>query len=210
MRQKFARRSEPQLPLHRAISKSNRRMNPRLRTKHSIIHSILAPVDFSDCSLAGLNYAVKLARKIAARVIVLHVVDLGPVMMSLGNYGSPEHAKAARRRTHDSMRNFIRRVDFNGVPVVTVAVAGYCPSAIYEIAEKEGADLIVMSTHGRTGLRHAVMGSVAEGTIRHARLPVLVVPSVNSNPIFKAAPAVSGRRHNATQSTKEEPCQPRF
>ena len=59
----------------------------------------------------------------------------------------------------------------------TSAVAGYCPTAIYEAAAKQGSDLIVISTHGRTGLRHALLGSVAEGTVRHGGCPVLVVPS---------------------------------
>ena len=190
-------RSRAQLPVPTVAPKPNSRVNPQLRTKRPLIRSILVPVDFSDCSLAGLKYAVVLARQIAARVIVLHVIDLGPVMMSLGDYGSIAHLNAAQRRTHDSMRNFLRRVNFNGVPVISVAVAGYCPNAIYETAEKEGADLIVMSTHGRTGLRHVVMGSVAEGTIRHARLPVVVVPSRT-------------KQERDTTPKKEEPCQPRL
>ena len=197
MRRSSLHRSRAQLPARAAVSKPNGRVNPQLRTKRPLIRSILVPVDFSDCSLAGLNYAVDLAHETAARVVVLHVVDLGPVMMSLDDYGSPAHVKAARCRTRDSMRNFLRRVDFNGVPVVTVAVAGYCPNAIYETAEKEGADLIVMSTHGRTGLRHAVMGSVAEGTIRHARVPIVVVPSRTE-------------QERETTAKKEEPCQPRL
>jgi len=57
------------------------------------------------------------------------------------------------------------------------AVAGYCPGAIYEAAAKKGADLIIISTHGRTGLRRMFIGSVAEGTVRYAACPVVVVPS---------------------------------
>ena len=75
------------------------------------------------------------------------------------------------------MRAFLKRVDFDGVPVDTSAVAGYCPAAIYEAAAKERADLIIISTHGRTGFRRALVGSVAEGTVRSAGCPVLVVPS---------------------------------
>ena len=67
--------------------------------------------------------------------------------------------------------------DFDGVPVDTSAVAGYCPAAINEAAAKHGVDLIIISTHGRTGLRRAFIGSVAEGTVRNAACPVLVVPS---------------------------------
>jgi hypothetical protein len=96
---------------------------------------------------------------------------------SCGDYDSRIYVEAARRRCSKQMQAFLKRVDFDGVPVDTSAIAGYCPAAIYEAAEKEGADLIVISTHGRTGLRHAFLGSVAEGTVRRAGCPVLVVPS---------------------------------
>jgi nucleotide-binding universal stress UspA family protein len=144
-----------------------------------LIRSILVPVDFSDCSLAGLTYAVRFAKEVGARIIVLHVTDLGPVMMTTGcgAYDSPAYIDAARRRCGDQMRAFLKRVDFDGVPVDTSPVAGYCPAAIYQAAVKETADLIIISTHGRTGLRRALIGSVAEGTVRHAACPVLVVPS---------------------------------
>ena len=63
---------------------------PRPRTR-PLIRRILVPVDFSDCSLAGLKYAVRFAREVGARIIVLHVTDFGPVMMTSGSgdYDSP-------------------------------------------------------------------------------------------------------------------------
>jgi nucleotide-binding universal stress UspA family protein len=148
-------------------------------TRQRVIRTILVPVDFSDCSLAGLKYAIKFARNLGARIIVLHVTDLGPVMMTTacGDYDSATYLAAARRRCDDRMQAFLRRVDFGRVPVDALAVAGYCPTAIYEAAAKHAADLIIISTHGRTGLRHALFGSIAEGTVRHAGCPVLVVPS---------------------------------
>jgi len=143
------------------------------------IKKILVPVDFSDCSLAGLNYAVRFAKKIGARIIVVNVVDLGPVMMTTGcgHYDSPTYIEAARRRCGDQMQSFLKRVSFNGVSVNTSAVAGFCPTSIYQSAARKGADLIIMSTHGRTGLRHVLVGSVAERTVRYAKCSVLVVPS---------------------------------
>ena len=151
----------------------------RARARQRLIHTILVPVDFSDCSLAGLTYAVRFAKEVGARIVVVHVADLGPVMMTTGrgDYDSPTYIEAARRRCGDQMKDFLKRVSFDGVPVDASAVAGYCPGAIYEAAAKEGADLIIISTHGRTGLRRAFIGSVAEGTVRHAACPVLVVPS---------------------------------
>jgi nucleotide-binding universal stress UspA family protein len=94
-----------------------------------------------------------------------------------GNYGSPTYLEAARRRCDAQLQAFLKRVDLDGVPVDTSAVAGYCPAAIHEAAAKQDADLIIISTHGRTGLRRALIGSVAEGTVRHAVCPVVVVPS---------------------------------
>jgi nucleotide-binding universal stress UspA family protein len=154
----------------------------RSRARQRLIRTILVPIDFSDCSLAGLKYAIRFAKESGARISVLHVVDLGPTMMTTGagDYDSPIYAEAARRRSADQMRAFLKRADFDGVPVHTSAVAGYCPTAIYETAAKEDADLIIISTHGRTGLRRALIGSVAEGTVRHAACPVIVVPSFAS------------------------------
>ena len=151
----------------------------RTRGRQRLICRILVPVDFSDCSLAGVKFAVRFAQEVGARIIVLHVTDLGPVMMTTacGNYDSPTYTEAARRRCGKQMRAFLKRVDFDGVPVRTSAVAGYCPTAIHEAAAKERADLIIISTHGRTGFRRALVGSVAEGTVRSAICPVLVVPS---------------------------------
>jgi nucleotide-binding universal stress UspA family protein len=153
--------------------------SPRHRVNQRSIRSILVPVDFSDCSLGGVKYAVRFAKQVGARIIILHVADLGPVMMTTGcgEYDSPPYVEAARRRCNDQMQAFLKRVNFQGVPVRTSAIAGYCPAAIYEAAEKQGADLIIISTHGRTGLRRAFIGSVAEGTVRHTACPVLVVPS---------------------------------
>jgi len=151
----------------------------RSRAGKRLIRAILVPVDFSDCSLAGVKFAVRFAQEVGARIIVLHVTDLGPVMMTTacGNYDSPSYTEAARRRSGKQMRAFLKRVDFDGVPVHTSAVAGYCPTAIHEAVAKERADLIIISTHGRTGFRRALVGSVAEGTVRSAACPVVVVPS---------------------------------
>lgn len=151
----------------------------RGRSPRRLIRSILVPVDFSDCSLAGLKYAVKFAKEVGADLIVLHVTDLGPVMMTTGGgeYDSPTYTDAAQHRCGAQMHAFLKRARFDGVRVETSAVAGYCPAAIYEAAAKKAADLIIISTHGRTGLRRALIGSVAEGTVRNAACPVLVVPS---------------------------------
>ena len=160
------------------------------RARQRLIRNIMVPIDFSECSLAGLKYAVKFAKNLRARLIVLHVTDLGPVMMTTacGDYDSPFYLEAARRRCADRMQAFLKQVDFGRVPVDAFAVAGYCPTAICEAATKQAADLIIISTHSRTGLRHALLGSIAEGTLRYAQCPVLVVPSfprIRKEPVTK-------------------------
>src|SRR6516164_4421891 len=103
----------------------------RANKRQRLVRTILVPVDFSDCSRAGLMYAVRFAKEFGARIIVVHVTDLGPVMMTSGSgeYNSPTYIEAARRRCGDRMQTFLKRVDFDGVPVEMSALAGYCPAA---------------------------------------------------------------------------------
>jgi nucleotide-binding universal stress UspA family protein len=172
-------------------SSSNGNGAPRVRMRN-----ILVPVDCSDCSLAGLQYAIEFAKKVAARLIVLHVVDLGPQLMTegCGVYHLSPYKEAAGRVSKPQMRAFLRRVNFGSVPFETAAIAGFCPDGICRAAEEQRIDLIIMSTHGRTGLKHVLIGSVAERVLRHAPCAVLVVPShapvravdVTKRRVFKA------------------------
>jgi universal stress protein A len=175
----------------------------RTRADQRLIRRILVPVDFSDCSLAGVKFAVRFAKQVGARIIVLHVADLGPVMMTTacGDFDSATYTEAARRRCGKQMLAFLKRVDFDGVRVDMSPVAGYCPAAIHQAAAKQRADLIILSTHGRTGLRRAFLGSVAEGTVRAAACPVLVVPSFASTR-KKFDKGRVGQRNPATKSAQ--------
>ncbi|MGZ5020214.1 MAG: universal stress protein, partial [Chthoniobacterales bacterium] len=86
----------------------------RPRADRRLIRRILVPVDFSDCSLAGVKFAVRFAKQVGARIIVLHVTDLGPVMMTTacGDFDSATYTEAARRRYGKQMLAFLKRVDF--------------------------------------------------------------------------------------------------
>ena len=172
-------------------SSSNRNGAPRVRIKN-----ILVPVDCSECSLAGLRYAIDFANEIAASLVVVHVVDLGPQLMTegCGVYHLSPYKEAAAGVSKSQMRAFLCGVNFGSVWYKTSAIAGFCPEGICRAAEKEKVDLIIMSTHGRTGLKHAFIGSVAERVVQHAPAAVLVVPShpamraanVTKRPAFKA------------------------
>lgn len=143
------------------------------------INTILAPVDFSVCSLGGLKHAVQLANKFAARIIVLHVVDVGPVLGADG-YGAYElsrYRELAQAEAEKKMVSFLRSVKFGGVKFNAEVVVGRSVDAICAAAKKFNVDAIVTATHGRTGLKHVLIGSTAEVVMRYAPCPVLVVPS---------------------------------
>lgn len=166
---------------------------------HASINKILVPVDYSKCSLAGLRYAIKFAKKVSASLIVLNVVDLGPQLMTDGYamYDLSPYKEAAARASELQMRTFLRGVNFGSVPFETLGAAEFCPEGIYRVAEKEKVDLIILATHGRTGLKHILIGSVAERVVRRAPCPVLVVPS---HPEIRSAQSI--RRPQRVRKTR--------
>ncbi len=86
---------------------------------------------------------------------------------------TPEKARSA---AEDLMREFVRAVEFGGVDFEIQITMGRAAEEICNYAEEKKIDLIIASTHGRTGFMHVLIGSVAERVVRHARSPVLVVP----------------------------------
>lgn len=143
------------------------------------IDSILVPVDFSRTSFEALEYAIEFADRMAARLIVFHAVHLDLVFTADG-YGMCDLSilkEGARKNAEKQMQEFVRLAKFRGVKFETAVKVASPASEICGFAEKRTVDLIITATHGRTGLKHLLMGSVAEQVVRHARQPVLVVPS---------------------------------
>ena len=130
---------------------------------------IVVPTDFSHCGDAALRLAASLARDTGAKLLIVHVEE-PPLAYGGGEmyYGVPEPA------TEDLQRMLERVVppDAN-VTYEHRLISGEPASAIVQLAEDEKADLIVMATHGRTGLTRLLMGSVAEAVVRRAPCPVL-------------------------------------
>jgi nucleotide-binding universal stress UspA family protein len=135
-----------------------------------MIKRILVPTDFSDASLAGLEYALDLAERFKAEVVVLFVVE---PLYSAGDLGLL--LEEAQRRGHEELSRLASRLKRRGVACRTMLQIGTPYQVIATAAARERADLIVMATHGRSGLSHFVMGSVAERVVRTARCPVLTV-----------------------------------
>jgi len=137
------------------------------------IKRILAPVDFSEASLVGLDYAIAIGDRFNAEVVLVFVVE------PLRYAGDRQLLLADERRFgRRELSRLERRLGERGLMHRTVLQVGTPYQVIVEEAQKCGADLIVMATHGRTGLSHLLLGSVAEKVIRSARCPVLTVPSV--------------------------------
>jgi len=142
---------------------------------------ILAATDFSDDSNYALSYAVELAQKFSAEVIVLHVDQpLAPVMVSELNPGLDVSAmnRIAEEQRLAALRELDQttaRLRESGLKARGLLKVGAPFLEIVTTAQAEGADLIVMGTHGRSGLAHVLMGSVAERVVRKAGCPVLTV-----------------------------------
>lgn len=145
------------------------------------ISTILVPVDFSPYAERAFWYAAKLAQRVGARLEVIHVVE-DPFATGAWNTEMyvPAVPELIRNLAEDAERRMTTLKDGAaalGVAASTGVIAGRPAQAIVERAKAGGFDLIVMGTHGRTGLSHVVMGSVAERVMRKAPCPVLTIPA---------------------------------
>ena len=144
------------------------------------IRKILAPVDFSECSMAGTVYAASLAKTFGANILFFHVVERPgrAVIDRVSPEVLPDVNLASARLEMESLS----KLDF--LRNVKCAVDMRTGSPVGEIcgeASQPDIDLVVISTHGRTGFNRMLLGSVAEQVVRYAYSPVLVVPSRNSH-----------------------------
>lgn len=142
------------------------------------VRKILAPTDLSDLSCIGLQYALEMGRSQGAEVIVYYVIDLGDQWAARRDESGQVREMLERHR--HMLDTFLREKfpeDLNLTEVRQVVELGAAAGNIVEKATREGVDRIVMSTHGRTGIGHLMIGSVSERVIARAPCPVLVVPA---------------------------------
>lgn len=136
--------------------------------------TILHPTDFSEDSAYAFQMACSLARDYGARLVVLHVLE--PVVMPFGELAvvppEPEPSEEALREKLQQLEEATAKVR-----VETWLLKGDTVETILDAATDLKADLVVVGTHGRTGLVRLLMGSVAERVLRRAPCPVLVVKS---------------------------------
>jgi universal stress protein A len=143
---------------------------------------IMVTTDFSEAGDHAIGHAFRMAADHGAEVILCHVFEMvvAPNPLYAQYYPSDLFSPEVRERAAIDARNaLLERVPKSGplAGVQHTAVLAYGTPAdeIIRAASEQGVDLIVIATHGRTGLKHLFMGSVAERVVRHAPCPVLVV-----------------------------------
>ena len=143
------------------------------------IRSILLPTDFSECGNYARSYAASLARKFGASIIAVHAIE--PMVPTVGYSGMTEPLPIAdiSDQLETSAERELPRIaeceECAGLEIEEVIVHGEAAAEIVRVAKEKNVDLIVLSSHGRTGLGRILFGSTAEAVVRHASCPVLVV-----------------------------------
>lgn len=147
--------------------------SPKFRLKR-----ILVPLDFSGESRQALLHAIGLAEKFDARIVLVHVVApvLSPIMppetgVALAPVPIPGQRKAAATQLHERGENLVPRALYER----SIVTLGHAASEIIAIAKRTDADLIVIATRGRSGVKRFLLGSTAEQVVREARCPVMTV-----------------------------------
>ncbi|MCG3174016.1 MAG: TRAP-T-associated universal stress protein TeaD [Myxococcota bacterium] len=143
------------------------------------IQKILVPVDFSANSRPAIDAAISLAQQTGGSVTLVHVSEI-PALIGGGPLSAEVPATfnyaAVRKAVLEQVeRQFKELTASLGVPVETVTKEGVPFNEIIHTAESIGADLIVMGTHGYTGFKHLLIGSVAEKVVRGSPIPVLTI-----------------------------------
>jgi nucleotide-binding universal stress UspA family protein len=153
--------------------------NSAAATTNFELRKILVPVDFTECSLAGVKYAARLAKGTGATLRLFHVVFPYPQLFAVDRVGAglTPLIKTAKARAREEMSELLQMSFLRDISCETEIHTGPVIEEICDESSRTGIDLVVTSTRGCTGFEHAVFGSVAEHVVRHAQCPVIVIPS---------------------------------
>lgn len=156
---------------------------------------ILCPIDGSTCSLHALDAAAHLAREEHSRLTICYVIDPAKAAgVALGDPSLTAPFYQALRREGDTMLTHAAVGVRANVQVETILLDGFVVETILEYAQKNDCDLIVMGSHGRGGFQRLLIGSVAEGVLRHSNVPVMIVR-------FREAESAAPARNDADVKT---------
>ena len=141
------------------------------------IKNILLPTDFSKLSLSAAEYATELAEQYGAKIHLLHVLEKTPPILTIHSLDLSEKKiiQTIEEEARASLGKAAEKVKGKkDIEVEQVIKKGIDYEEIINYAEEKKADLIIIATHGRTGILHTLLGSVAEKVIRFSKKPVLV------------------------------------
>ncbi|MBI2898125.1 MAG: universal stress protein [Deltaproteobacteria bacterium] len=139
------------------------------------IRNILVPVDFSPPAEAALGLALEVAERLGASVTLLHVYGIPAYAFPEGFVLAPDILTKLAAGAQDAVEKLRAKYESSRVPLRAVSAPGIPDQEIIARAKAESVDLIVMGTHGRTGLKHVLLGSITERVVRLAPCPVLTV-----------------------------------
>ena len=136
---------------------------------------ILCPVDFSDTSMNAANNAINFSMEIKAEITFIHIIDI-QALQNIGDLsgGGINDINLLIEEEKPVLSKLKDECDKKGIKVKTVLTHGEPVSVILETIKEEGHDLIIMGTHGKTGLTRLVLGSIAENVVRKSDIPVLL------------------------------------
>ena len=143
------------------------------------IERILVPTDFSPLSRLALDHGLAFARKFRARLMLLHVVELGDTVTL------PETARSEQEQARRMLSALIEPEDQTGLDIRTIVKSGKVADEILSTGDEERADLIVLGTHGRGPIAHLLLGSVTQTVLQSVDVPVLTVTHVRRAPAFR-------------------------
>ncbi len=135
---------------------------------------ILVPVDFSEPSMKAVPYALAFAKQFKAELVLVHIVEqvIYPGDWMIPPFPTGDFASESREQLMTKLRSTCAEKTGKVTPIVRF---GRAWQEIIEVAREQKCDMVIMATHGYTGLRHVLLGSVAEKIVRHAACPVLTV-----------------------------------
>jgi nucleotide-binding universal stress UspA family protein len=136
---------------------------------------IVVGTDFSDTAEAATDYAVELAKKLGAEIVLVHGYEIPAYAFPEGAVIQAELQDRLAKVSEEALASAVKARDKSGVPIRSVLRAGPPWHEVIAVAEEEKADLVVVGTHGRRGIARMIMGSVAERVVRGCPCPVLTV-----------------------------------
>jgi nucleotide-binding universal stress UspA family protein len=151
------------------------------------IKKVLVPIDFSDYSKSSLRYAVNFAKQFNAEIFLIYVVEpvIYPPDFSMGQIAIPSVNAEWDERAREELKNLAKTEIPEGVKVKTILKNGKPFLENIDTASEENIDLIIIATHGHSGVEHILFGSTAEKVVRKAPCPVLTLREPIKGFMFK-------------------------